>query len=414
MRRALAIFAVLTTLSMSGAPSTRVVTANNASCDIGIYPAATLLLPYFEVDTTQTVPSTAMNTVFTVVNTSQLPQIARVTLWTDFGFPALSFPMFLTGYGMQSISMYELVARGNLPVTYSGATPGTASAANDSNPNFLEDNHCDRSGGTLVKERRERLQRALIEGERDTGCRIGRQHAIATGYVTVDVVNSCADVDPLDPSYWTDTLLFDNVLTGDYERINPNVTTGNYAGGSPLVHIRAVPEGGPAGVVGQVPFPYTFYDRYLPAEARKMDRRQPLPSVFAARFIEGGSTGFKTNLMIWREGATGATRDECLYAKNEKLPVRTIVRFDEHENATMASSGIVLPPSSANSSVATAFPLLTAGDVGGWFWISLDNGARARASQNWITVQMYAEGRYAVDFDATWLANGCSVPPASP
>jgi hypothetical protein len=32
-----------------------------------------------------------------------------------------------------------------------------------------------------------------------------------------------------------------------------------------------------------------------------------------------------------------------------------------------------------------------------------------------VIVQMYAEGRYAVDFDATWLANGCTLtPPITP
>jgi hypothetical protein len=56
-------------------------------------------------------------------------------------------------------------------------------------------------------------------------------------------------------------------------------------------------------------------------------------------------------------------------------------------------------------------------------WLGLDNripgsGASAyalpRPSQNWVTVQMYAEGRYAVDFDATALANGCTAAPATP
>ena len=172
-----------------------------------------------------------------------------------------------------------------------------------------------------------RLQKILMTGTRDTGCRVGLEHPHATGYVTIDVTNSCDLTSPMEPGYWNNTILFDNVLTGDYERINPDATTGNYAGGSPLVHIRAIPEGGGAGVAAPVPMPYTFYDRYTPPNARRVDRRQPLPSVFAARYIEGGATGFKTNLLVWREGISGATSDECDYAKNEKLAVRGIVRF---------------------------------------------------------------------------------------
>ena len=72
---------------------------------------------------------------------------------------------------------------------------------------------------------------------------------MAVGYVTVDVVNSCSKASPLDPEYYAKTLLFDNVLTGDYERVMPDKAVGNYAGGNPLVHIRAIPEGGPAGSI---------------------------------------------------------------------------------------------------------------------------------------------------------------------
>src|SRR5207237_8071257 len=136
-------------------------------------------------------------------------------------------------------------------------------------------------------------------------------------------------------------ILFDNVLTGDYQRINPDVVSGNYAGGNPLVHIRAVPDGGLAGSVGQQILPYTFYDRYTPAGARHIDRRQPLPSVFAARWINGGPTGFATNYIIWREGVVGPTMDACAYAKNATLPIKSsmIVRFDEHENPVVVGCG---------------------------------------------------------------------------
>src|SRR5215471_9940004 len=111
-------------------------------------------------------------------------------------------------------------------------------------------------------------------------------------------------------------ILFDNVLTGDYERIDPREKTGNYAGGNPLVHIRAIPDGGQSGVALATPFPHTFYDRYMPPDARKIDRRQPLPSAFMARYIEGGPSGFLTDLTLGREGISINTREECAYAVN--------------------------------------------------------------------------------------------------
>ena len=404
-----------------------VVSDNNASCDIAQYPAATLLLPYFEVDFNSPVTK-GVNTIFTVVNTSPTPQIARVTLWTDLGFPGTWFNVFLTGYDAQTISLYEIFARGRFPLTSLHTEPGTASAPNLENPNFLPDALCHQFGGLVASPLAlTRMQKIFTTGERDEpGCRVSTAHQNAVGYATVDVINSCATTSPLDPAYWTDVILFDNVLTGEYERINPESTLGNYAGGNPLVHIRAIPEGGPAGADPGTGLPYTFYDRYTPVGARRIDRRQPLPSTFSARFIQGGPTGFQTNYAMWRETVTSSQRGECDYAANAKLPLSkaTVIRFDEHENATAMAADTWTTAAASVPISSSTFPPIASGDFGGWLWISLDNGASKREinpfstrrpSQNWIIVQMYSEGRYGVDFDATWLANGCTAtPPPAP
>jgi hypothetical protein len=414
-----AFFAALLVLALPLAAG-EIVTANDASCDIGLYPAATLLLPYFEVDFNAPV-TTAVNTVFTITNTSKQPQIARVTIWTDYGYPASWFDVFLTGYDAQAVSLYEIIARGRYPITNADLPAGSASAPNGSNPNLVPKLFCRPFGGIVPGPTLERLQRALTTGERDEpGCPVGGRHTHATGYVTVDVINSCAIDSPLEATYWTEALLFDNVLTGEYVRINPDPDSGNYAGSNPMVHIRAVPAGGPAGTLVPVALPYTFYDRYTPAAAKKLDRRQPLPSSFGARFIEGGPTGFTTNYTLWREGVTGSTKSQCDYGANRSVPIAgaSVVRFDEHENATANAAAIGTALAAQIPTSSSLFPPVSAaGDRGGWMWFSLDNGAYApkRASQNWIVVQMQAEGRYAVDLDATTLANGCTlIPPSAP
>jgi hypothetical protein len=431
MRRAAALIMLLAAPALFGATppmARRAVVENNASCDIGTYPAATLLLPYFEVD--YNAPATeAVNTLFTVINTSKYPAIVRVTLWTDYGFPASWFPMFLTGYAAESVSMYSIFGRGFYPVTTSWVPTGAMSADNKANPNFYPETWCERTGGSMQPETLKRLRAMFTDGTRDTGCAIGGKHAMATGYATVDVVNNCGIDSPLSPTYWKETILFDNILTGEYERINPNETTGNYAGGNPLVHIRAVPDGGKAGSTPAASLPYTFYDRYTPRDARHIDRRQPLPSTFIARYIQGGRGDFRTRFAIWREGLVGPDSDECAYAKNAAIPAPTasIVRFDEHENATVIPADAVAGSTAASVAIASDSPLfapMATGDLAGWFWLTLDNGAGRRAgspyssprpSQNWVVVQMYAEGRYAVDFDASSLANGCTVaPPPAP
>src|SRR3954453_20950516 len=174
---------------------------NNAPCAISVSPAATLLLPYFEVEIDKHVIE-AKNTIFSVVNTSKVPQIARVTVWSDEGYPALWFNIFLTGYGVQPISMYDVIGRGVMPVTSSQAPNGAKSMPNGENPRFVNIENCGTMSGELPPATLTSLQSVLTNGPAaSTGCRVGSKHENAAGYVTVDVVTSCSSLSPLDISY---------------------------------------------------------------------------------------------------------------------------------------------------------------------------------------------------------------------
>jgi hypothetical protein len=203
----------------------------------------------------------------------------------------------------------------------------------------------------------------------------------------------------------------------------------------------------------QTNLPYTFYDRYTPSATRTIDRRQPLPALWAARYIQGGTGAFATNYKIWREGfgigACGAS-----LATNGILPVTDIVRFDEHENPNTSApcnsspcpttSTPTMPETSIQNTSSATFPTISGADVGGWMYLNLSNlgslgysvtrlvgvtpttvtggpsnltapGAIGpRPSQNWVIVEMFgtvgtAGSRLTVDFDAAWLGNGCSA-----
>src|SRR5205814_2900547 len=177
---------------------------NDDSCDIAVLPAATLLLPYFEVDLGAP-PSKARTTLFTVQNTTPTPQIARVTLWTDWAYPMLTFNIFLTGYDIQSINLYDVFARGsiapsfNTPGGTSNKTPvGEISRPNDANPHFLPDaaTTCGSNPGNIGAALLAELQGAFTTGKiAAPGCAIvnavGGVHALAIGYATIDVVANC-------------------------------------------------------------------------------------------------------------------------------------------------------------------------------------------------------------------------------
>src|SRR5215212_2635070 len=124
---------------VGGAGSGPTTTNNDDSCDISTAPAATLLLPYFSVETA----TRAETTFFTVTNVTDLPQIAHVTVWTDYSYPVLDFNIFLTGYDVQAIDLYDIIVNGIIAPTgpstggtSSNTTPGSISSANDANPNI--------------------------------------------------------------------------------------------------------------------------------------------------------------------------------------------------------------------------------------------------------------------------------------
>jgi hypothetical protein len=179
----------------AGAPST---TNNDDSCDIGVAPAATLLLPYFEIDLDSPVDS-ARTTLFTITNVGGAPQIARVTLWSDWAFPVLTFNVFLTGYDVQSINLHDVIADGAIVPTSIGAAAG--------NPNFLSGaaTHCGAKAmpRTVPAALLADVRSALTTGTTSLcgSARVGAAHERAIGYATVDVVADCTFMLPSDEGF---------------------------------------------------------------------------------------------------------------------------------------------------------------------------------------------------------------------
>jgi hypothetical protein len=389
---------------------------NDSGCDIAVLPAATLLLPYFEVDLDSPNGET---TLFTVTNVTNVDQIAQVTLWTDHAFPVIVFPMYLTGYDVQSINLFDIIERGSIAPDRGTGTDvrprGTYSSANAA----LDLSDCDRLPGILDATYVHRMQDAFTGGfVRALGniapaCEnIGGVHKNAVGYVTIDVVGACKPLYALDETYWTELIRYDNALIGDYQQLN---SLENSAQGGPMVHIRAVPEGGTPElrtrlVQYDAEFDRTFYSRFQPAATPRLDGRQPLPAQFATRWIQGGTATGSTSLKVWREGATGRNAACATFAENGDLDVREVVVFDEDENAT-AGLPVELPATSRTSvSESALYPQTANNAVSGWMYLNLDRPGDAFAAQGWVISSMRALGRFSTDTDAQALGNGCSEP----
>lgn len=473
-------------------PST---TNNDDSCDIAVMPAASLLIPYFEVDFTNP-SSDARNTIFSITNVSPQPQIAHVTIWTDWSFPVIDFNLWLTGYDVVPVSLYDILRNGQIPPTGfrispvgglsfdtvdsagrgTGGFSATASTTRfplgtSGNPNMIQGTvggvqdpltGCATLPGPIPSPLLAAIQDALTDGTYP-GCTglVGGNNDVAVGYVTIDVANKCSQLLPTDPDFFEDDILWDNTLIGDYIILNSSTTTGNWAGGTPMVHIRAIPEGGPnanivlgtpsfgtraAAVATTTNFPYTFYDRYARGTGNaEADRRQPLPGVFAARYIEDlptGPTGFDTRLIVWREGPlTWPDTTSCanigggvsIYVVNSDIPSERIVRFDEQENPNIVTGCQISPcpgelffsyeETQAVSTRNTSFfpgDFTGTADLGGWMYLNLNGAGVDEAelgdrpndeSQAWVAINMTAEGRFGVLYDAAALQNGCTPNP---
>jgi hypothetical protein len=426
--------------------------AHRAAAEIGTIddvPAATLLLPYFEVDLDS---AAGVTTLFSVNNASASAAVAHVTFWTDESIPTLDFDIYLTGYDVQTINIRDIF-NGILPRT---ADDGSDVAADTISPqgdisqdiNFPgSTGPCATSGlynpyptptlsaAFLVHLRNAHTGAASpVFGNRCAGANYGDN--IARGYITVDSVTSCNLSFPSDAGYATGLIDFRNILWGDYFYVNPNQ---NFAQGETLAHIEAcVPGNGYIGYVGNgaglCPFgpgEYTFYGRYAAVSGN--DQREPLATTFASRFANGGAFDGGTDLIVWRDSKTvpvGANGPHSCSGTVGWFPLgqTDVVAFDEEENATdLCFQGDNVSPATGGADVC--FPLeaqrifveggnAIADDMGvpydfGWLYLNLNHTIAGDpfpgVAQAWVTTVMDADGRFSVGYDAIQLDNATAT-----
>ena len=99
--------------------------ASAVTCTVDQRPAATLLVPWFQVTfnpdgspqtTTSPALAPAFDTIVTIGNASAAPTIAHVSVFNERSVLVLDFNIALTGFDIQAMRMSEIL-RGNLPST---------------------------------------------------------------------------------------------------------------------------------------------------------------------------------------------------------------------------------------------------------------------------------------------------------
>ncbi len=393
--------------------------SDRASAVIGTIddvPAATLLLPYFEVELDDN--PDCINTLFSINNASATAVLAHVTVWSDQSVPVLDFDIYLTGYDVQTINMRDIFIHGIVPTTASAGQDTAGDTISPQGPvsqdiNFASCSALPYSQPRLGVGFRAHLQ-AWLQGfaSPSTGNCAGskQQDNILRGYVTVDTVNACNLFFPSDWALYAPFVTDQNVLWGDYFYVNGGQ---EFAQGETLVHIESCP-------TCFVPGDHTFYGRYNAATAD--DSREALPTTEAARFVNGGGFDGGTDFLIWREANSADSAYSCtLQGPASWYPLEStqIVIFDEQEQPVTAEECLsgdptceqtVTIPNEANR-IDVATDLLAPFNFG-WAYLNLQHNNPGFVAiygdafaQSWTTAVMDASGRFSVGFDAVQLDN---------
>ena len=390
--------------------------AQAAICDSDVKPAATLLLPYFEVDT---VDPAGVNTVFTVNNAYETAILAHVTVWSDLSSPVFDFNVYLTGFDAQVIDMRDLIVNGVLPQTAS-AGQDPADTVSPQGPLSADINFASCNGqlplpgglpAIFVDHLKKSLtgQSSVILGGRCAGKSYG--DGIARGYVTVDTVNNCTLRFASDVGYFGPggDATNQNALFGDY-----SINEGRKSFGNNLVHIEASATDPETSTPGQ----YTFYGRYVGWSAA--DNREPLPTTFGARYAND-----RSDLIVWRDSKVVQQTVNCPAAAGNPawwpLNQEAIIAFDEQENPAFPGGK---PFKIETQRVKVGGNALPVPHNSGWIYLNL-NTAVAQAGANppedpsaaqaWVSVATRsADGKYTVGYDAMRYDSACNANHSDP
>jgi hypothetical protein len=386
--------------------------AGAVPCALDRPPAATLLLPYFEVDL-----DGSATTLLAVGNATAESTLTRVTLWSDMGVPVLWFNVYLTGWDIETMNLRDVLA-GDLPLT---APPGSAPTDTISPQGDLsEDAHFPGCTGWLpptpLDDAFAAHLRAVLSGNAsplDGQC-YGFPHGDgnARGYATVDVVTGCGAPPPGAEGAADDAALgADNVLWGDWLLVDP---VANRASGAALLRLEADGE----LFAGEE---RTFYGTRFAADGA--DAREPLPSIWATRYLAHAGTETSTDLLYWRDPGEPSEPFTCGRLDvigHHPWYVGTggdALIFDEEENVDgLFECPILCPPPPFDGPFALhAGRVAVGGDAlpvffdFGWIWGDFTNtGIGQPIAQAWLGSLMGAEGRYEGATDGTPVDAPCA------
>jgi hypothetical protein len=390
-------------------------------------PAATLLLPYFEVNLDD---PNGLTTLFSINNAAAAAVLTHVAIWSDLSVPLVNFNVYLTGYDVQTINLRDVIVYGNLPQTAS-AGQDTGDVVSPKGP-LSQDVDFSSCQGLLPPPPLSSMELAHLRaaltgrpspllGGRCAGQALGDN--VARGYITLDTVGNCTSRFPGDAGYFAANGAGDvtdqNVLWGGWTIVD---AVQGFAEGSTLVAIEA--DG--TNPATSTPGNYTFYGRYDGWSA--VDHRAPLSTTFATQYATNGPFDPATDLLVWRDPKVPQAPFPCAAALGVPpwypLAQEGIQYFNEQETVAVSQCQFNCPvvpiafPASAQRTRVNGAALPVPFEFG-WLYLDLNwaNGAVAgpnppadpRAAQAWVVMAQSSHAHFAVARDAFRLDSACTA-----
>lgn len=350
-------------------------------------PGATLLFPRFEVDVEN---DAGLDTMVTIQNASATAMLVNVTLWTDYGLPTASFPIYLTGYDTENIDLRTVFKR---------LLPETASAGQDPGGNispkgpFSQDINFASCAGTLpaIASNGSLVSTEITaahSGKPSTEYFAGKcgsydyGDGIARGYLTADTVNQCGGPKNVSNAGYDEKLTQQNTLLGEWlifdnarQRVlADNAVAVEASGSDPLT--SPINSGSK----------YTFYARFVNYQAK--DAREPLPTAWAGFDSQG-----RTDLTYWRDPGVSVAPFNCGSAPSPyPLTDKLVTAFTAAGNTVSVPAGNHFPLASGLTPDTT----LGATSSSGWLFTNMNltsgNGPLDSIRQSWISYRQVPRG----------------------
>ncbi|MBV8200955.1 MAG: hypothetical protein JOZ15_10070 [Acidobacteria bacterium] len=364
-----------------------------AQCAIQETPAATLLLPYFEVDLST---GYGKNTQVTVGNAFYTPQLVEAVVWSDLGVPIFSFDIYLAGYQDVQFDLRTILEYGNLPQTAppSGSYP---SCQGNMPPAQIP------ASSLVTYQQALTGQAAPAVGNLCAGRNLG--DTIARGYVTLDAAAVCTLKVPSDPGFFAaggqGDYTNNNTLYGDFAYVNTSL---GQAEGHPLVHMVADAAAPQLSTSGN----YTFYGKYVSWTA--IDNREPLATEFAARYVPAG-----TDLIVWRDSKVSQSWFNCNTLPSW-YPLGQEGLWDMADSGTYASLNNLKPFGAVAQRVHVGGAALPVPYSSGWLYMDLNTYVAAAGynppvddtvSQAWVLTSSTIGGDVTIGNPAIRYDSAC-------